>query len=1181
MADVFISYSRKDIAFARLLNEALGESQLETWIDWARIPIGEKWWQEISEAIEGANVFMLLISRHSVGSKVCRDEIELALKNHKRIVPVLVDQLTPEEIGALAPDLPQFNWVVFERDQIFRVETDPSATADKAEDREVAFPKLPQFQEALAKLSVAIHTDWEWVKYHTGLQVEALRWDNNGRDPSYLIRGSALEEAEQKLIKAAGHDPAPTSLQVEFVTAARQEETRRQLQTLKLERQARRRQRYVLAAVAIGLIVSSTLGVVAWGQRNQYLDEAHARATAETVAEQQRQVAVEQRQVAVQQKQVADEQRNIAVSRQLAADAINQIDSQQLDEGMLLAIEADRQADTMDARSSLLRLILDTPQLRFIIAGHSDQVHGVAVSPDGKTIASASADGTIGLWSTATGKASHAPLKATEGGFWSVAFSPDGKYLATGEGGKTGSAGGQIVLWDVAGGYTPQVLAPGGGYWVDGLAFSHDGKTLAAATADASGTLYSVAGHKAVCPSIGKKADEEIFDAIALSPDGKEVAFGTGRGGTEALSIWSTATCKQVGPAIDTGKLAGLGPNEGGWITSLSYSPDGKQLAVADGSYLLVLDTATRLPVRSATLIDPNSYVESLTYSPDGTRIALASKREIELLDASTGKQVGSQLLGPRGSAQSVAFGADGHSMAAGSSSGDVEVYDLQNEPLTAKVPTGTTAVGAVAFSADGKVLASAGAGGVIRLWNTTTWKMIGQTAAGGGAVPPLAFSPDGKVLASVGDDKLVHLWDAATGRQLGAPLDPKGGEVWCLAFSPDGKWLATGGVEDLLTIWDVAGAKLVASRSYGGMSPINIYDMDKAIRSVGFEPDSSGLFFTMASGIARIASWGAQAPASDWTTRDITFITNPNDSNDIEGAMSPDGTTLALANVVAIRQYDVASGKMLGLTMFGHNNTVAALAYSPDGKLLASGGMDSIVRLWDSATGQPVGLPLLGPSKWVADLSFSADGAQLVGVDGEGSIYVWDMVMTHWESLACGIVGRNLSGLEWQQFMPDEPYRLTCPNQPIDPSGIYQLVALARTQQTAGNSDAAKTIVSDGLQWVVASTDADANNAMCWVGSLSGFAAQVMPACERAVALAPPAGLANIRDSRGVARAITGDYAGAIADFQAMVEWANANGQADTTGTQRQGWITTLKTGKNPFDQALLDELLTQGAPY
>src|SRR5664280_905501 len=117
----------------------------------------------------GANVFMLIISRNSLGSKVCRDEIELALQNHKRIVPILVDQLTPEEIAGLAPDLPQFNWVVFERDHIFRLEVDPAASSEKAEDREVALAKLPQFEEALRKLSVAIHTDWEWVTYHTCL----------------------------------------------------------------------------------------------------------------------------------------------------------------------------------------------------------------------------------------------------------------------------------------------------------------------------------------------------------------------------------------------------------------------------------------------------------------------------------------------------------------------------------------------------------------------------------------------------------------------------------------------------------------------------------------------------------------------------------------------------------------------------------------------------------------------------------------------------------------------------------------------------------------------------------------------------------------------------------------------------------------------------------------------------
>ena len=1167
MSDVFISYSRRDIAFARLLREALQQTQLDTWIDWERIPVGERWWQEITEAIQAANVFMLLISRHSIGSKVCRDEIELALKNHKRIVPVLVDHLTPDEIGQLAPDLPEFNWVVFERDQIFRVEVDPKATSDKPEDREVAWPKLPQFEEALAKLSVAIHTDWEWVKAHTGLQVEALRWDANGRDPSYLIRGSALAEAEQRLIKAAGHDPVPTSLQVEFVSAARNEETRRQLETLKLERQARRRQRYVLAAVAIGLLVSSSLGVVAWDQRNQAVNEANARATAESKAEQQRQVAVEQGKIAVQQ-------RDIAISRQLAAEALSQIDSQQLDEGMLLAVEAGRQADTMDARSSLLHLILYDPQLRFIIAGHTDKVGAIAVSPDGKTIASASSDGTIGLWDAATGKASHAPLKATQGGFSAVAFSPDGKYLATGEGGKTGSPGGQIVLWDVAAGYTPQVVATGAA-WVDGLAFSRDGKTLAAALDNASGALYSVQERKALCPSIGKKVDEMSNTAIALSPDGSEIAFGTNQGG-QTLTVWSAATCQQVGASVDVAKLAGIGPTDGGWIAKLAYSPDGKQLAVACGK-LLVLDTVTWLPVRAATEIDANFNLTSVSYSPDGGLIALGSKKEIQLIDAATGAPVGTQLLGARAGVQSLAFGADGRSLASGSLAGDVEVYDLANQPLTRRVDVGTASISAIAFGHDGNVMASAGSDGVIRFWNTATWQQIGQTPSGGGATPPLAFSADGKILASADGKHLIHLWDAATGQQLGATLDPKTTSVWCLALSPDGKWLAVGGSEYLLTVWDVSSRQQLASR-YSGTGAINIYDQDKAVKSVGFEPDSSGLYFTTAGGVATFASWGAQGPGSgDWTTHDITFKTSDYMANDLTAALSPDGKTVALANFNAIRLSDAASGKTLGLPMFGHYNTISALAFSPDGKYLASGGADAVVRLWDSATGQSVGLPLLGPSEGIADLAFSPDGSQLVGVDFKGNVFSWDMVTADWQSLVCGLAKRNLSGLEWQQFMPDQPYRLTCPDQSIDSSGVYQLTALARTQQAAGNTDGARTTIADGLAWVAASKDDAANNTLCWFGSLGGFAGQVMPACERAIALTPPAGLPGYRDSRGVARAMTGDYPGAIEDFQAFVDSLKPG----DTMTQRQAWIATLRSGKNPFDQALLDSLLASGSPY
>src|SRR5664280_1418793 len=858
---------------------------------------------------------------------------------------------------------------------------------------------------------------------------------------------------------------------------------------------------------------------------------------------------------------------------QPAADAFNQIDSQQLDEGMLLAIEADRHADTMDARSSLLRLILDTPQLRFIISAHTDKVSGVAVSPDNKTIASASSDGTIGFWDVATGKASHAALKSSEGGFQSVAYSPDGKYLASGEGGKIGSAaaGGRIVLWDIAGGYAPTVLAPGGGSWVNGLSFSRDGTMLAAGFADASATVYSVAARKTVCSSIGRKADRQAYATVAVSPDGREVAFGTSEGGSQALTIWSTSTCQQLGQAIDIAKLSGVtAPQTGGNVSSLAYSPDGKQLAANDTDQLVVLDTATWLPVRDATVIDENYYIQSMAYSPDGSRLAVGSNKHVVLLDATTGRQVGSPLLGARGGVMGVAFGADGRTLAAGSTSGDVDVYDLQNAPLATKVPAGMTSVTAIAFRPDGKVLASAGSDSVIRFWDTSTWQTVGQTPASDGRISALAFSPDGKTLASGGEDKLVHLWDASTGQQLATPLDAKGGAVYCLAFSPDGKWLAIGGVTDQLSVWEVAGGKPVASQQYSPMQN-EVFDPIKAILTVGFMPDSSGLFFTMAGGTAMFVSWGAQGPGSEWTTRKLSFIEGQLQANEVEGALSPNGKTVALANLTDIRLADVASGNLIGLPMYGHNYGVSDLAFSPDGKLLASGGMDATVRVWDSATGQPVGLPLQGPSKGVYRVAFSPDGTRLVGVGNDGSIYVWNMVMNDWESLVCGLAKRNLSGLEWQQFTPDEPYRLTCPDQPIDSSGISQLTELARTQQAAGQTEQARTIISDGLKWVVASPDGDANNAMCWGGSLDGFAAQVMPACERAVSLDP---LPGFRDSRGLARALAGDTKGAVEDFQTFVDWSKDNGQYDTLGKEREGWIASLKQGKNPFDQKTLDSL-------
>jgi tetratricopeptide (TPR) repeat protein len=186
----------------------------------------------------------------------------------------------------------------------------------------------------------------------------------------------------------------------------------------------------------------------------------------------------------------------------------------------------------------------------------------------------------------------------------------------------------------------------------------------------------------------------------------------------------------------------------------------------------------------------------------------------------------------------------------------------------------------------------------------------------------------------------------------------------------------------------------------------------------------------------------------------------------------------------------------------------------------------------------------------------------------------VWNLSVQDWQSLACQLVRRNLSAAEWQQFLPDEPYHLTCPDQPISPSGVFQITALARTQLEKGKSDEAKAIIQEALDWILPLEDAVTDNTFCWFGSLDGFAAQVMPACDEAVSLASESLVAGFRDSRGLALALTGKTEKAIEDFQAFVDWSIQNGYYDSDGRQREEWIAALRRGENPFDQQLLQSL-------
>lgn len=191
-ARVFISYSRKDIDFARKLTEALRGQGLDFWIDQEGIPPTVDWWKEIEKGIEEADTFLFLMSPDSVRSKVCRQQVEVAVKNGKRIIPIVVREIKAEDAPV---DINHLNW-------IFLREND-------------------DFNTALEKLITAIKTDYAWVQTHTRVMIRALEWERNDRDRSYLLRGRDLQQTEDQFLESSSKNPQPTDLQRQYLLESR------------------------------------------------------------------------------------------------------------------------------------------------------------------------------------------------------------------------------------------------------------------------------------------------------------------------------------------------------------------------------------------------------------------------------------------------------------------------------------------------------------------------------------------------------------------------------------------------------------------------------------------------------------------------------------------------------------------------------------------------------------------------------------------------------------------------------------------------------------------------------------------------------------------------------------------------------------------------------------------------
>ena len=190
MAEVFISYARKDKGFVRDIHAALQKVNRDTWIDWRSIPESAKWRAEIFAAIEAADNFLFIISPDSVKSWMCGQEVSHAVANNKRLITILYRSVEHKE---LLPALAEIQWI--------------------------DYPRLG-FEQTFERLITAIDTDLDWVRKHTRFLVRATEWESKGRDQGYVLHGTELKEAVRWLEQAAAiKGSKPTELQERYIGA--------------------------------------------------------------------------------------------------------------------------------------------------------------------------------------------------------------------------------------------------------------------------------------------------------------------------------------------------------------------------------------------------------------------------------------------------------------------------------------------------------------------------------------------------------------------------------------------------------------------------------------------------------------------------------------------------------------------------------------------------------------------------------------------------------------------------------------------------------------------------------------------------------------------------------------------------------------------------------------------------
>lgn len=722
-------------------------------------------------------------------------------------------------------------------------------------------------------------------------------------------------------------------------------------------------------------------------------------------AEREREEAARRREL--EAARVAVRERRLGLARQLAAQSLVRRD-ERLDLALLLALEAGRRqraegvAPSAEVEGALLAAVVHNPPLEVFLRGHQGSVNTVLWSPDGQTLATGSADGTVVIWNAATHR-EHARLGG-EGepgsvrGVRTLALSPDARTLAVGR------RSGAIDLWDTATFALTGSLESEGGA-AETIAWSPDGKTLAVARRLKGIELWDVDTKS--CRRLGELGFAPIV--VAWSPDGRLLAAG---GEGPVVMIWDTASgelCQRFELAADDKTAA------------LAWSPDGRWLAGGGMDLRPKLwDVAAGKPLAELPLVHANA-VMSLAWSLDGTTLVSGGADGKIVLwrppaggeIATAGLQGWMQLEGHDGWVLALAWRPDGQALLSGGSDGAAIVWRPgAGQPLGWVLGRHEQGVWGVAWSPDGQTLATGSQDQTILLWDVTARTARARLTGHEANLWRLAWSLDGQALASAAFDGTAGVWETATGA-LRHRLTGHQGPVLSVAWSPDGAMLASGGKDRVVLVWNARDGQLL-HRVEG--------QHDDSVLSLAWSPDGATLASGDGDAVIRlwdVASWQLRGKLEGHKGFGVWAL-----------LWSRDGRVLVSGSGdTTIRFWDVAAGKALGEPLTGHGNGIFGLAWSPDQSRLASVGSDQKILLWDVATRTAIGRLTSGaPYALTSDLAWSPDGKLLATGGSENQVVLWNADPEGWRERACRRANRNLTREEWQRFVGgDLEWEPTC----------------------------------------------------------------------------------------------------------------------------------------------------------